>query len=163
MPDKSLEVINNNEAARVPRSHDTPWHLMARENHRVFQALRNDVVEDENRDTVQEGVVILEGVGVYQPRPVSIYGEPRLNAEDFRKVLKLRIKQARKNLGETQGSMARQIGVKEPTYAKWENTAVGMIPLHYLPLFCELTGVCPTKIIYPYLTDMERRLLNDTE
>lgn len=159
MTDKSLEVIVNRSEANEDSAAGF-WSARLSENQTAWSKLRIPSKESKTQTKKPEpSVVFMDPLHNDVSPVVSQYGEPRLDGENFRVVLKLRIRTARKNSGHTQGSMARKIGVKEATYAKWENTPVGMIPLHFLPRFCELTKICPTNLIYPYLTDMERRIL----
>lgn len=91
---------------------------------------------------------------------VSVYGEPRIEGEEFRMVFKFRIREARRGADISQAKMAEIMDVKVTTYAKWENTTAGMIRHYRIPEFCELVDLKVQDLFYPYLRFNERRLMN---
>ena len=91
---------------------------------------------------------------------VSVYGEPRVEGEEFRMVFKFRVRQARRSADISQAKMAEIMGVKVTTYAKWENTTAGMMRHYRIPEFCELVDLKVQDLFYPYIRVNERRLIS---
>ena len=132
-------------------------------NREVINNLRRSngkVVSDEGWQRLGNHEILRTSDGITHNVPrTSQYDEPRLEGDELREIIKFRVRQARREAEYKQRHMADFFGVKLGTYAKWENTPAGMMPLHNVSLFCELVNLSPQDLFYPYLRETELRML----
>lgn len=60
---------------------------------------------------------------------------------EFKAVIRLRMKRARAGKGLSQQKMAALLGVEWEAYKKWENRGSSIIPAHQMLRFCAFTDI----------------------
>ena len=155
--------MNTQKETETTSKAETDYSARPQSNREVIYNLRRSngkVVSDEGWQRLGDSQTLDAGDDITHNVPrTSRYDEPRLEGDELRKIIKFRIRQARREAEYRQRHMADFFGIKLGTYAKWENTQAGMIPLHLLPLLCELLNLSPQDLLYPYLRETELKLL----